>query len=197
MARRLVWTCGGVVGVGVLVYLCAASVAHQADQTQTTPARAPSTPAPGSSGDPVVSVEHAIRSRLVRDGKLVEPTKGSPLQDQKAFEYITEAKNGGADDQAAIRAAAERMWQEMVDERQRRQRERKMDTAERGRLERERREEKIAQRYAQFPPPDKVRSGPPPGRPVLPPAYVPDPQAEAAEAAVNAAQGITPNPGKK
>src|SRR5262245_16382945 len=123
MARRLVWMCGGVVAVGVLVRLCVALISHEADPAQAnSAARAPSTPASASSQpqDPVLGIERSIQQKLLKDGTLVPPGPEASPQEQKAYELVMEAKQQGANDSQAIHQAAERIWQQKQAEHDRR-----------------------------------------------------------------------------
>lgn len=178
MTRRLVWIGGGILTAGALVSLCVPWGPQQEDRSRTT-ASAPSTPASGPT-DPVQSIELSIQRSLLKEGVLNPPGPSANPQEKKAYEYVMDAKQTGAADLAAIRAAAERIWQEKMDERRRRQKDREMDTKERAKLNRQLMEEKQAKRRAENPPPVRDR-GPKPPRPELGPAYIPDPDAPGAE----------------
>lgn len=176
MVRRLVWTCGGVGAVGVLVYLCVASAPHQADQAQAKPARAPSTPASATSTDPVLGIEKSIQQKFLKDGILVPPGPQASPAEVKAFDLVMEEKNRGAGTPEAIRAAAEKIWEEKKTEHDRRTQDRKAENQERAKLTQQMMRDRVAQKRAEHPEPLGVRETlpPKPGRPALPPAYTPD-----------------------
>ncbi len=179
MARWLVWACGGLVAVGVLIRLFSASAADKADQAPAPSAVRPasSTPASAMAVDPRVQFEMTIQKSLIRDGLLVRPPQDAPADVQRAFELALEAKKAESTDVEAARDAAEQVWKEKKAKREQDRKDRKAKADEKMKAEREKNDARRALHQAELSPDEQARrQGRPPLPAVqLPPALIEDP----------------------
>jgi hypothetical protein len=175
MARWLVWTCGGVLAVGILALLFAASASNKEDQVRTAPAArpAPSTPA-STNQEALFRFEVQLQQKLMKDGYLVPPGPNASPTEVKAYTYILESKAAGENDAQALRAAAKRILDEKEQEHALRREEHHRASQERKALD----QQKAAERRAVLPPDAAVRFQSVP-KPVLAvdtePVFVEDP----------------------
>lgn len=179
MVRWLVWTCGGLVVVGVVIRLFSASAADNADQAPAKAGGRPvsSTPASTMVVDPRLQFETAIQKSLMQGGQLVRPGDDAPPDVRRAYELALEAKKAETTDAEAAKAAAERVWEEKRAARDKERRERKAKADEKMKAEREKFEARKAQHQSEMDPDALLRrQSRPRSEPVqLPPAFVEDP----------------------
>jgi len=178
MARRLVWACGGLVAVGVLIRLFSASAADRTDQAPAQSAGRPAASTPASAiVDPRLQFEIDIQKRLIRDGILVRPGPGASPEQLKAYDYAVEAKTADASDVQAAQQAARRLWEERRARHEQERKDRQAKAMDKMKAEREAHDALRAQHRAEVDPADLARrqSLPRPDPVQLPPAYIPDP----------------------
>ncbi len=178
MARRLVWACGSLVAVGVLIRLFSASAADRTDQAPAPSAGRPATSTPASAmANPRLQFEIEIQKRLIRDGILVRPGPGASAEQLKAYDYAVEAKTAEASDVQAAREAARRLWEEKRAKHEQERKDRQAKANDKMKAERAAHDALRDQHRAEMNPEDLARrlALPKPDPVQLPPGYIPDP----------------------
>lgn len=94
MKRRLVWVCGGVVAIVILVRLGAASAGSGAESPQSSATARPAPPTPAPACSPEL---RQLRERMLRDDSLAPPPANASPEVLRAYQETLAAIERGKD----------------------------------------------------------------------------------------------------